>query len=231
MEVFKQPGTLSVAVRDSSGAAQRPDAIQQQALPPPFASDVSLGGLQLDLWDDERRRLSGGRLSDGHAADGSAGQPAQQNGSQAGTAQRGLPQQLGARVFCISLDGLGLAVLRRHTPGSGLSSSIKLETYILLCYNKLTAVVLMLKLLQVSMSLLRFHVEITTFKLPRRSWRRGVAAADPGDSQRERPAGGQPPGRCALPRHLQVAAGASATPSPPHLTTSLPVHGGGNIVC
>lgn len=116
VQISKQPGTLSVTVQDGSGAAQHPDH-QQQAPLAPFAFDMSLDGLQLDLWDDERRRLSGGRLSDSQTIDGSAAPPAQRS-SMAGTALEGLPRQLGARLFCISLDRLGLAVSRRHTPGN-----------------------------------------------------------------------------------------------------------------
>lgn len=59
---------------------------------------VHLGGLLVDVWDDERRRLSGGRPA--LLADGAAGVPT-----------------LGTRLFAITVDDLDVGLLRHEVAG------------------------------------------------------------------------------------------------------------------
>ena len=114
VQICKHPGTLSVTVRDCSEPPGQPDP--QQALPKPFACDVAIDSLQLDLWDDERQRLCGGRVSPG--VNDTTTASAKHSSRVASTAQKCGQQQLGRRLFSISIDGLGLTALQRHTAGT-----------------------------------------------------------------------------------------------------------------
>ena len=114
VQICRHPGTLSVTVQDCSTPPGLSDP--QPAMPQPFACDASIDSLQLDLWDDERRRLCGGRFSP--AVDDTTTAAAKHSSRVASTAQDCDQQQLGRRLFSISIDGLGLTALQRHTAGT-----------------------------------------------------------------------------------------------------------------
>ena len=114
VQICRHPGTLSVAVQDCNTPPGQSDP--QPALPQPFACDVSIDSLQLDLWDDERQRLCGGRVSP--AVGDTSTASAKHSSRLASMAQECGQQQLGRRLFSISIDGLGLTALQRHTAGT-----------------------------------------------------------------------------------------------------------------
>ena len=113
LDIRKQPGTMIVTVHSASAAATQRAEPAPQA---PLSSSVWLDGLQVDLWDDERRRLSNGRA----AASSSGG--AQRISEDLTTAERQsqwpAPTPLGARLFCISVDGVHLELSRCQVLGA-----------------------------------------------------------------------------------------------------------------
>lgn len=113
LHIRKQPGTTVVTVLPADATA----APSKSALPPPpLAVCVSLEALQLDVCDDERRRLSGGRPDARGAAGAEHGSP-RKGGEGMWTA----PAELGSRLFCISLDRVGVQLVHRQVLGGYIS--------------------------------------------------------------------------------------------------------------
>lgn len=119
MQICKLPGTLVATVRDA-GSSTHQSGPQLSALPAPLSIGIALHSFQLEVWDDERRHLSGGRPVHGTDADGNATPWAALPSSSSkplAPEQPVLQRQLGSRLFCISLDDLGLDLSRRHVLG------------------------------------------------------------------------------------------------------------------
>lgn len=116
VHICKQPGTLVATVQAPCTSAQ-PSGVRLSALPALLSFGVALHSFQLEVWDDERRHLSGGRLPDSAGAEGTAAPAAALPSKLMAPGQPVLTRQLGSRLFCISLAGLCLDLSRRHVIG------------------------------------------------------------------------------------------------------------------
>lgn len=102
MTVEKGAGSLLATISEAArSTADAPPPATQEAV----RVAVRLETLLVDVWDDERRRLSGGRPP--HPP----GPPAVQGAPEAPTAA-------GTRLFAISVDDLRLQLLRHQVAGA-----------------------------------------------------------------------------------------------------------------
>lgn len=98
VEIDKRPGGVMAVISDvNQGVTLAPEL---QPLPRQFAVSVCLSSLVVEVWDDERCRLSGRRQEWRHTPGKAAAR--------------------GTRLFAITIDDMRLEVLRYQTPSRAL---------------------------------------------------------------------------------------------------------------